>query len=379
MALSLTGLQESAIRGAISSDGVHIFSIYDFITKVCQYKDTGATARKEFKRLTDDGTESQAEIMGLVRYHKFPGAGQRSTPVMTIRGLQRLLAVLGHKVATDYRNIVESTFNRIIAGDMSFIRMIDVGLGSDASGGSEANHQMPASIPVSNATAMPASMPTSMPASIPNSMPVANPASMQVEESALQPRASDYALSDSRRKRKISETREECELKLFNVGMEERWSRLRDQALARTERMMEILKRLRPNGELDEVTVGQIEEQTKSIVMNHGAPQGAQLAGQGAAVSASPGHVIPRGLLHSNAISNTISVSNVAEMMDIKCSFGQLKEIGKRMAAKYRATHQRDPDRHTKQVRGNMVAVNTYTEADRGMMEEVIREYMGIY
>ena len=374
MALSLTGLQESAIRGAISSDGVHIFSIYDFITKVCQYKDTGATARKEFKRLTDDGTESQAEIMGLVRYHKFPGAGQRSTPVMTIRGLQRLLAVLGHKVATDYRNIVESTFNRIIAGDMSFIRMIDVGLGSDASGGSEINQQMPASIPNS----MPNSNAASMPASIPNSMPVANPASMQVEESALQPRASDCALSDSRRKRKISETREECELKLFNVGMEERWSRLRDQALARTERMMEILKRLRPNGELDEVTVGQIEEQTKSIVMNHGAPQGAQLAGQGAAVSASPGHVIPRGLLHSNAISNTISVSNVAEMMDIKCSFGQLKEIGKRMAAKYRATHQRDPDRHTKQVRGNMVAVNTYTEADRGMMEEVIREYMGI-
>ena len=43
---------------------------------------------------------------------------------MTIRGLQRLLMILGGKVATEYREIVESVFTRYTAGDTSLIEEV---------------------------------------------------------------------------------------------------------------------------------------------------------------------------------------------------------------------------------------------------------------
>lgn len=361
LALSLTGLQESAIRGTVSSDGVHVFSLIEFITKVCQYKDAGNCARKEFKRLIDDGSEFHAEVMGLVRHHKFPGTGQRSTPVMALRGLQRLLVILGSKVAADYRVIVDSTFTRILAGDMSFVKVVDTFCGADAAG------RAPASQPSASSSAPPPG-----PASVTN-VP---------EDSSV----------DRQKKRKVSTAREEQE---FKLEMEERLSRLRDQALSRTERMVEMLMRMRPGGVLDEGTAGQIEEQAKQIVINSGmcealrqAPVSVQSGSASDDESPFAGgdeRIAPismaRAVLSVDPIplpSDSISVSLVASTMDVKCSFGQLKEVGKRMAARYRATHQRDPPKHRQQIGGNIVAVNTYTEVDRGMMEAVIREYMQI-
>ena len=43
---------------------------------------------------------------------------------MTIRGLQRLLMILGGKVAAEFREIVESVFTRYTAGDTSLIEEV---------------------------------------------------------------------------------------------------------------------------------------------------------------------------------------------------------------------------------------------------------------
>ena len=51
---------------------------------------------------------------------------------MTIRGLQRLLMILGGKVATEYREIVESVFTRYTAGDTSLIEEVRANAVSDA-------------------------------------------------------------------------------------------------------------------------------------------------------------------------------------------------------------------------------------------------------
>ena len=40
-----------------------IFSVYDLMTIACGYMDTGATARKEFRRLIKDGSKYQQEIV----------------------------------------------------------------------------------------------------------------------------------------------------------------------------------------------------------------------------------------------------------------------------------------------------------------------------
>ena len=44
--------------------------------------------------LVQDGSEYKNEVDTLCVYLKFSGTGQRETPCMTIRGLQRLLMIL---------------------------------------------------------------------------------------------------------------------------------------------------------------------------------------------------------------------------------------------------------------------------------------------
>lgn len=51
---------------------------------------------------------------------------------MTIRCLQRLLMILGGKVAAEFRILVEGVFTRVMAGDKSLIEVINANAASDA-------------------------------------------------------------------------------------------------------------------------------------------------------------------------------------------------------------------------------------------------------
>ena len=56
----------------------------------------------------------------------------RQTPVLTLQGLQRLLVILGGKVAAEFRQIVEGVFTRYMAGDRTMIQDINSNALSDA-------------------------------------------------------------------------------------------------------------------------------------------------------------------------------------------------------------------------------------------------------
>ena len=83
LVLKLTGDNTNRIRGMLAPDGFQVFSVYDFTTKACGYKDTGATARKEFKRLTQEGSEYKDEIVASCHNLHFPGQRGASTPCTT--------------------------------------------------------------------------------------------------------------------------------------------------------------------------------------------------------------------------------------------------------------------------------------------------------
>ena len=73
----------------------------------CRSKNkTGDSSHNDFKRLI----ANESKILELTEYIRFPGARQE-TPTMTqtFRGLQRLLMILGCRVATYYRDLMEST------------------------------------------------------------------------------------------------------------------------------------------------------------------------------------------------------------------------------------------------------------------------------
>ena len=110
LVLKLTGDDSVRLRGIMAAD-MQVWSVYDFMTKACGYKDAGNSARKEFSRLTKDGGEHKIEVEASCYYIKFPGAGQRETPCMTIRGLQRLTMILGGKIAAEFRVLVEGVFS----------------------------------------------------------------------------------------------------------------------------------------------------------------------------------------------------------------------------------------------------------------------------
>jgi len=115
-----------------SLNGMQVFSVYDFLTFVCQKTDNGVYARKTFSRLTAEGSKHRDEIVTLCHNLHFPGGRGATTPAMTIRGLQRLLMILEGKVGEEFRKVVEGTFTRVLAGDTSLIEEIHANAASDA-------------------------------------------------------------------------------------------------------------------------------------------------------------------------------------------------------------------------------------------------------
>ena len=76
----------SSVRGMIGPDGLQVFSVYDFISIACGYKDTGATARKVFKRLTSDGSEYMEETVSALPQFTLPWAERARHPLHDYQG-----------------------------------------------------------------------------------------------------------------------------------------------------------------------------------------------------------------------------------------------------------------------------------------------------
>ena len=69
-----------------------------------------------------------------------------------------------------------------------------------------------------------------------------------------------------------------------------------------------------------------------------------------------------------------ITVSQVAQDMAKRLSNGQLIRAGRLLAERYRERHGKDPSKHKQFVDGAVRMVNSYTEQDRDLVEEVIEE-----
>ena len=107
VALQLT--DNASLRGMEGGGGMWYFSVFDFINFTSGHEPRHKYAQKVFSRLVVDGSEHANEVTSICRDFQFPGQGQKSTPCMTIRGLQRLLMILGGKVAAEFREIVEGS------------------------------------------------------------------------------------------------------------------------------------------------------------------------------------------------------------------------------------------------------------------------------
>ena len=131
LALRLTSGDKDPIRGMKTPDGRTVFSVYDAMWNTGAYPSRGVVA-KTFSRMISEGSDTKEEVQTLCLYIKFPGRGQRDTPCMDIRGLQRLIALLGGKIGAEYRRLAETTLTRLVAGDETMIGEIEENAVSNA-------------------------------------------------------------------------------------------------------------------------------------------------------------------------------------------------------------------------------------------------------
>ena len=105
-----------------SIDGVMKISIYDVMQYVCGYQSTHTT--QTFKKVI----QQFPEVYKSVVICKFPGAGQRDTPVADSKGLLKILMHIRGRRSAVIRDRVADIANRFFSGDLSLcadIREID--------------------------------------------------------------------------------------------------------------------------------------------------------------------------------------------------------------------------------------------------------------
>jgi hypothetical protein len=107
----------ATVRATVNSDGEHVGSVYNFINLACNKR--GKFAYKVWERLTSDNSAYKDELYKLFTLEYVKGLStqiddlsntkktrRRQTPVMTLRTLQRLVMILGGKMASDFHRIV---------------------------------------------------------------------------------------------------------------------------------------------------------------------------------------------------------------------------------------------------------------------------------
>jgi hypothetical protein len=68
-----------------------------------------------------------------------------------------------------------------------------------------------------------------------------------------------------------------------------------------------------------------------------------------------------------------VSLSMIAAEMGMRIPSNQLISIGVELKKRYVAKHGKSPSKHDQLCNGRMTKVNSYTESDRPLIEEVLR------
>jgi hypothetical protein len=306
------------VRGTSATpDSVQRFSVYDFIAVVWPSADKkNSTSRKRFQTLVQDGADHKDELLGLCMSIKFAGHGQRETPAMTIRGLQRLLMILGGKVAAEFRALIETTFTRVLAGDTSLIETINANAASDGPVQKLCREAL-------------------------ESSPPASP-----ESSIGKKRKADVAELEARQR--IEGTR----LQMLT------------QAVDLHERIATAYLLMCPNGIIDERGRMMLKDNLANNVMSvHMATDGAGV------LQLENGEPLINNNTH-------ISISNVAFEMGHLFNTKELKEIGLIASDKYFELYKKRPPKHWQESAGNLqVPVNTYFKEHKKMIQDIISNY----
>lgn len=107
--------------------GEQCFSIRDSIMAVCQK--SANDAGEVWRKLSDS---NKTEVQDSVLNFKFPGRGQSVQPVITLKGLLKLIMMLPGETAKRYRSQFSDIITRYLAGDSSLHAEINANASSSS-------------------------------------------------------------------------------------------------------------------------------------------------------------------------------------------------------------------------------------------------------
>jgi hypothetical protein len=236
---------------------------------------------------------------------------------MTLRGLQRLVMILGGKVAAEFRAIVEGVFTRYIGGDRSMIEEINAHAVSDA----------------------------------------------PIHQAYRQALAQEPVLDAAGTKRQLDreDALFELEIQERKLALEQQKSRmpaeLQEKSMLNVQMFAGLMTSLNPEWKSDARLRLQLEDSMKNAFFTPTQP------------------LITNGEAHV-PLTRSIDVSTVAQDLGVRLKDGEAMAIGRIVKKKYIEKYDEEPSLHDQFVRGAVRKVCSYTERDRPIVESAILEYV---
>jgi hypothetical protein len=269
-------------------------------------------ANEKWERLPED---SKQELTAFCGQFRFPGPGNPTpVPVITFKGVLRLIMLVSGEKAAMYRATMAKILQRYYAGDDTLAEEI------------QANAQSTAPI----AQMARASL-------VSDEVPVLN----------------EVTLPHKRRLEELEIAKLEVELesKRFEAESSRRYSNHEYVV-----KCASSYKELCTDTSMDERARLVFKDLFLNMAMLQGGPS-----------MITNGDPLP---------SKPISLSLVAGEMGLKLPTNELISLGVELKKRYLATHGKAPSKHDQLCDGRVTKVNSYSESDRPLVEEVLRWHM---
>jgi len=361
--------QNASIRG-MRVDGVDLFSVYDFVTYVCPNRNSSYASTWWYRLISNDSRSSQNDQTSnqvMPKWHdlQFNGKGQKNTPCMSILGLQKLLLILGSKAAVEFRDRVLECFNRVLAGDRTLIREITANAAQDGP-----VQQIARAALAEQAAEDRIEAGECMELEVADCR-LALKRKWEVEDRQQDLAERQQALAE--RRMMLKREAEEWELELAQRRLEQTLSQsnekqklaIQQQKLELADRWMECMERLDPNWRAD----ARLQLQAKDRLCN------AHMIEPRLAITAGPAQDAAISLQSASLTLKEVADSLKAEFVG-RQDDSVLMRAGRTAAQLYAERHGRPPGKHKEMHGGRVIDVNSYTEADRDLLQEAVRQTM---
>lgn len=252
---------------------------------------------------------------------KLPGKGNAHTKLINFKDALELVMVLPGKIAKETRTQFANIIQRYMAGDEALVNEVRTNAQSDA--------------PIQQ-------------------MARASLAAEAAAPAAVEPVQDVQALA---RKRKL----EELEIEQLQLDIS---IKRREAEFEHASKIASTYRELCQDTVMDNRARLMFKDYFLNMIMSPQQQQPAMITDGGSQQASSP-----------QAPSKPISLSQVAVQMGLKISTPDLISVGGKLRKRYEERHGHPPSKHDQLCDGRMTKVNSYSEADRPLVEEVLREW----